>query len=78
MTDNIEAKAAAIRALRESLADQINKARVTNQYAHGHQCPKCHTQYVCTDSVPVWDQEDTDCRWHVYLTCPKCRKAHTA
>lgn len=36
---------------------------------HNHICQVCGKLWECNESTPIWDQEDTDCRWWIYVKC---------
>ncbi len=44
---------------------------------HEHTCPLCGIIWECCSSAPIWDQEDTDCRWWVEVACKHCREKRT-
>ena len=40
--------------------------------AHSHHCPGCGRWWTCSLAGPVWDQDDSDCRWFEEITCQRC------
>jgi hypothetical protein len=44
---------------------------------HEHICPDCLDTWACHEAGKVWDQEDSDCRWHTKVVCPACMKKRT-
>jgi hypothetical protein len=43
---------------------------------HVHVCPEGGHLWICDHAAPLWEQVDTDCRWHEVVRCPE--HAHTA
>ena len=41
---------------------------------HEHTCQSCNQVWRCSETNPVWDQDDSDCRWWTYVQCNSCRE----
>ncbi len=44
------------------------------RHSHTHICRDCppgFRRWRCYSAGRLWDQEDSDCRWHKHVLCPR-------